>query len=611
MKQGFAIQWRERVIRALCIFCLSLSLPVTAAGLFGSEKREFLPVDQAFQTTASQTANTLTLAFDITPEHYLYAKQFRLSWPSGLDQLPSLPAFKASEANASWHDDPTFGRVEIFRDSVSWQVALPRLTDEQAALLAQAGGYLNVRYQGCADAGLCYPPQHWQVPISVGSTGKASSTTAPELKSDNAQSIATWLAQANFWAVLAAFFVLGLGLAMTPCVLPMVPILSAIIAGQQNFQTSALRGFALALSYVLGMALMYSLVGLLIAQFGAAANLSTWMQKPVVLIPFAALFVALAYALWRDKALALPEVINAPLQRWQARQQGGAYGSVFVMGAISSIVVSPCVSAPLAGVLLFISTSQDLVLGASALFVLGIGLGMPLLLLGLGGGRWLPRSGPWLDASKRFFAVLLVAVAIMLVNRLLPEMAQLLLWASFFTLIGSSLVARMSMTNKLAGVAAIAWAMLLVFAAARGGDSAWTPWTVIGSSANNAPITSTQETGFIKLTSPAAVDRAIAEAAKAQKPVIVDVYADWCVSCVEMEKKVLVLPEIVSLLAPGVRIKFDITDTTGEQLAWLQREKIIGPPAFLFWNAQGQKQPSLIGESTQSTFESSLKQAWN
>ena len=610
MKQRFSAH-KFFVVRMMLAFFLGLAVQASAAGLLDAGKREFLPVEEAFQTTASQAEHKLTLQFEIAPEHYLYAKQFRLSWPQGLQSLPTLPAFKAAESTASWHDDPSFGRVEIFRDRLSWTFNLPALSTAQLQQLQQAGGFLTVRYQGCADAGLCYPPQHWQVPISALATPTNALSAPPELNADDANSIATWLAQANFWGVLAAFFILGLGLAMTPCVLPMLPILSAIIAGQQGSTATTFRGFALALSYVLGMALMYSLLGLLIAHFGAAANLSTWMQQPAVLIPFAGLFLLLAYLLWRDQSLALPNFIQRPLQRWQAKQQGGAYGSVFLMGAISSLVVSPCVSAPLAGVLLFISTSQDTVLGASALFSLGLGLGVPLLMLGLGGGRWLPRSGPWLEASKKFFALMLVAVAIMLVNRVLPSMAQLLLWAGFFTLIGSSVVSRVGLLSKLIGVAFLLWAMLLVFSAARGGDSAWTPWTVLTSTSSSTQMLPASQIGFIKLTDPLEVDKAIAQAALEQKPVIVDIYADWCVSCIEMEKKVLVLPDIVALLAPGVRIKFDITDTTGAQLAWLQREKIIGPPAFLFWNARAQKQPSLIGESTKSTFESSVINAWN
>ncbi|MEK6787915.1 MAG: protein-disulfide reductase DsbD [Pseudomonadota bacterium] len=590
---------------ALCLF---ISFTASASGLFSSGKHEFLPVEQAFQTTASTQADGIVLHFDITPEHYLYAKQFRLSWPKGLDDLPGLPAFAANELNASWHDDPSFGRVKIYRDSLDWKVKLPALTAEQQTRFQQAGAMLTVRYQGCADAGLCYPPQQWQVPAAMTAASANTENTAPALNGDDANSIASWLAQANFWAIIAAFFALGLGLAFTPCVLPMLPILSAIIAGQNGKAPSASRGFALALSYVLGMALMYSLAGLLIARFGAAANLSTWMQQPAVLIPFALLFVILAGLLWQGRDLSLPAFLQEPLQRWQSQQQGGAYSSVFAMGAISSLVVSPCVSAPLAGVLLFISTTQDAVLGGSALFALGIGMGVPLLLLGIGGGRWLPRSGPWLDASKRLFAAMLLAVAIVLINRLLPALAQMLLWAGFFTLAGSWLVARSPASAKAAGLLCVIWAMLVVFAAARGGDSAWTPWTALAEKEATPTATAT---GFLKLSDPAAVDAAIAQAAREQRPVIVDVFADWCVSCVEMERKVLILPEIQALLAPGVRIKFDITETTEAQLNWMQREKLIGPPAFLFWNAQGRQQPGLMGESNQKTFESSVKNAWN
>lgn len=607
-------------LRWLWMLCCLISCTASANGLLSSGKHEFLPVEQAFQTTASTQADGIVLHFDIAPDHYLYAKQFRLNWPKGLDDLPALPGFAAGELNSSWHDDPSFGRVQIYRNSLDWRFQLPMLNADQQTRFQQAGAVVSVRYQGCADAGLCYPPQQWQVaaavPAVATSAGAALTSTIPAragsaLNTEDANSIATWLAQANFWAILAAFFALGLGLAFTPCVLPMLPILSAIIAGQNGKAASARRGFALALSYVLGMALMYSLAGLLIARFGAAANISAWMQQPAVLIPFALIFVILAGVLWQGRDLSLPEFMQAPLQRWQAQQQGGAYGSVFVMGAISSLVVSPCVSAPLAGVLLFISTTQDAVLGGSALFALSMGMGVPLLLLGIGGGRWLPRSGPWLDASKRLFAAMLFAIAIVLLNRLLPTLAQLLLWAGFFTLAGSWLVTRTSASAKMIGILSLAWAMFVVFAAARGGDSAWTPWTALAEKSSVESTTASSAAGFTRLSDPVTVDAAIAQAAREQRPVIVDVFADWCVSCVEMERKVLVLPETQALLAPGLRIKFDITDTTEAQLAWMQREKLIGPPAFLFWNAKGQQQPGLIGESSKATFESSVKNAWN
>ena len=601
-----AVRWLRVLFLGFFMACTA-----SANGLLGSGKHEFLPVEQAFQTTASTQADGIVLHFDITPEHYLYARQFRLNWPKGLEDLPALPGFAAGELNSSWHDDPSFGRVQIYRDSLDWRLKLPVLNADQQARFQQAGAVINVRYQGCADAGLCYPPQQWEVPAISVNASTAPENPAPALNGEDANSIATWLAQANFWAMLAAFFVLGLGLAFTPCVLPMLPILSAIIAGQNGKAPSARRGFALALSYVLGMALMYSLAGLLIARFGAAANISAWMQQPAVLIPFALIFVILAGVLWQGRDLSLPAFMQVPLQRWQAQQQGGAYGSVFIMGGISSLVVSPCVSAPLAGVLLFISTTQDAVLGGSALFALGMGMGVPLLLLGIGGGRWLPRSGPWLDASKRLFAAMLFAIAIVLLNRLLPTLAQLLLWAGFFTLAGSWLVTRAPASAKMAGMLCLAWAMFVVFSAARGGDSAWTPWTALIEKSTVESTPASSAAGFTRLSDPATVDAAIAQAAREQRPVIVDVFADWCVSCVEMERKVLILPETQTLLASGLRIKFDITDTTEAQLAWMQREKLIGPPAFLFWSAKGQKQPGLIGESSKETFESSVKNAWN
>lgn len=602
------------LLRHALVALLLITTSAPAAGLLGSlggtPREPFLPVEQAFQPEAAQTDGQLKLRWNIAPGYYLYDRQFRIRWSQPADG-PAMPEARRDRAG-EWHDDPSFGRVQIYREGIDLTLPAP------AGLPASGAGELEVRYQGCADAGLCYPPQTWRVPVDFASwqapvpatvqAAPAGTEPRPDLASD-ADSLSRWLATASLPLVIGAFLLLGLGLSFTPCVLPMLPILSAIIAGQQRQDTR--RGFLLALSYVLGMTFIYTLAGLLIAGLGAAANLSALMQRPAVLLPFAAVFVAFAVILLRGGDLRLPAFLAEPLERMQQRQQGGQFIPVFIMGAVSSLVVSPCVSAPLAGIMLFLASSQDMLLGGVALASLGFGMGLPLLLLGAGGGRFLPRSGPWLDAIKRLFGWMLLAVAIMLVCRLLPATTQMLVWAGFIAISGLALIPRHPTSGRarLALISltllALVWAGLLVWSAARGGTDVLRPWL-------QPALASTAERGsFRRITDPVELDRAIAEANAQRRPVIIDLYADWCVSCVEMDKHVLHQPDVQALLARGVALKFDITATTTAQLAWLQQRELFGPPAFLYWNAAGQARPTRQGEMTKNEFIKTLEEAWN
>lgn len=619
---------------------LVLPSQATAAGLLVDTRKpgEFLPAEEAFRPLAEVLPGRIVLSWQVTPGHYLYDKQFRIGWAGDPSGLPALPSPQAS-LPGEWHDDPSFGRVKIYREDLALTLPAPAGTAD-----AQSGtATLQVRYQGCADAGLCYPPQTWEVPVDLAlwqadpadgdgagtaasvpatadapagartesRTAQATAPAALPADRENAGALADWLAGASLPLVLGAFLLLGLGLAFTPCVLPMLPILSAIIAGDSR--ADARRGFLLALSYVLGMSLMYTLAGLLIAGLGAAANLSALLQKPAVLIGFALLFALLAVLLLQGRDLRLPAFIGDRLQAAQARRRGGAYGPVFIMGAISSLIVSPCVTAPLAGVMIFLSASQDMVLGGAALFALSLGMGLPLLLLGAGGGRFLPRSGPWLDAVKRLFGWLLLAVALTLVNRLLPPAQQLLAWAGFLALTAAALLrldaSRFRHPLAVLALLLLTWAGLQVWSAARGGSDALRPWQ-----APAVPAGATaagKDSYFTRIEDPAVLERAIAAARADGRPVIVDIYADWCISCVEMERNVLAKPAVRSVLDRGTRLKFDITATTPAQLDWLQQRNLFGPPVFLFWGADGRERPALIGESTESTFMRNLESAWN
>ncbi len=609
----------------VCLLLISTSLS-HAAGLFGNTPRqgEFLPVDQAFIPSVLAEDGDLVLHFAITPGHYLYDKQFQLKWADG-SIAPMLPAHTISSPGES-HDDPTFGRVTVYRDDID--LTIPAPAHDTTGVVE-----LLVRYQGCADAGLCYPPEVWRVPVDLarwqpelGATAtvtRASAQSAQNTQAiniapatanapdaNNANALAQWLATASYPLVLSMFLLLGLGLAFTPCVLPMLPILSAIIAGQKT--PSARQGFLLALSYVLGMSVMYTIAGLLIASLGAAANISALLQRPVVLISFALIFIALAIMLWQGRAIALPQSWQDRLNQAQQQQRGGVYGSVFVMGAISSVIVSPCVSAPLAGVMLFLSTSQDAVLGGSALFALSLGMGLPLLVLGAGGARLIPKAGGWMDSVKRLFAWGLLAVAVLMLLRLVSPAQAQIGWGVFFGLSALGLVSissqRLSLGLLLATILMM-YAGSLIWSGAQGGHQLLKPWQLPAKATQND--NGEDALGFVRVSERADLNSLIAEAKAQGQPVIVDVYADWCVSCIEMENDVLAKPSIQALLKPAKRIKFDITATTADQLAWMSENTLFGPPAYVFWDATGTPQNNLVGATSLDNFAAHLERVWN
>lgn len=624
------------LIAALSSFFLLLSNPSQAALFNTAQKTEFLPVEQAFQPMADIHAGQITLRWHVSPGYYLYDKHFHLGWADSTANLPALSP-GGIKSPSEYIEDPNFGRVKIYREDVALSMPM-----RVSAKNFPESAVLNVRYQGCAAAGLCYPPQMWAVTVkradlmadaaapdaaqqalSAIAAPDAGTVLTPAVQHDsavdigNADALANWLAKSSFLVVLSTFLLLGLGLAFTPCVLPMLPILSAIIAGQKT--TSSRQGFLLALSYVLGMSLMYTLAGLLIASLGASANLSNLLQKPAVLSVFAAFFVFLAWVLASGRDLRLPSGMQTRLTNLQNRQSGGTYGTVFIMGAISSLVLSPCVSAPLAGILIYLGAQGDALLGASALFCLSLGMGAPLLLLGAGGGRWLPRSGPWLDLSKQFFAIMLLAVAVSLINRLLPAPQQLLLWAAFFTLIAVWLVGT-ALWRKVLAVMLIVWAGALLWGSAKGHIDALKPWhdnvsehtSQATDHQGNSNKTAIAKTYYNRsITDPALLQPAIAAANAEGKPVMVDVYADWCISCVAMEREVLNKPETLAVLAKGVVIRFDITATSTAQLDWVQQQKLFGPPALLFWNTQGQSKTRVVGETDLPKFLKAVNSAWN
>ncbi|KAA0694823.1 protein-disulfide reductase DsbD [Halopseudomonas laoshanensis] len=550
---------------------------------------DFLPVAQAFKPgVVAADDQRIRIQFDIAPGYYLYRHRldFRLTNDSLIRNIV-LPDGIAK------HDE-FFGDVEVYYDRVEIILELAG---------AASGQQLSVDFQGCADAGLCYPPETVQLQLP----GEASSVISPALP-DTADTNAERLSI----LALALFFLAGIGLTFTPCVLPMLPILSSMVVGRKDIDRP--RALALAGSYVLAMALTFALVGALIGLFGAALNIQARLQSPAVLITFAVFFGLFALAMFGVFDLRLPAFLREPLERAGSRTRGGSIPGTALMGALSTLVVSPCISAPLAGALVYISSTGDAVGGALRLFTLALGMGLPLLLVAVFGNAFLPRSGPWLNSVKNLFGFGLLGVAIWLLERVLPGPVSLALWAT----LAAGLAVQLGLFDRsprgawghighvLALLSAIYAAIALTGALAGASDPLRPLMPLTAGSQRSAEA----DSGFFtRVSSQADLQRELELARKNQRPALVELYADWCISCKIMERTILAAPEVREQLEPFARIKFDLTDNTADQRSWLSAQKLFGPPAFLYIDAQGNEieQLRLMGETDKETFLTHLR----
>ncbi|HAR30570.1 MAG TPA: thiol:disulfide interchange protein [Gammaproteobacteria bacterium] len=593
------------VALALLLFAASLAGAAgfersAASGLLGDSPR-FLPVDEAFEFAASveegDAGAVIVARFRIAEGYYLYRHPFAaVTRPARADALGALEIPPGTPKT-----DDYFGDVEIYRDAL--EVRLPIL---------EPGRFdVGITWQGCADAGLCYPPETRWVAVDLGASDPAGSgeraavDSGPGATAGSARSgaggegvtedrrLAAVLADGSLLTAIALFFIGGIGLAFTPCVLPMVPILSSIIVGSGETITRG-RAVALSISYVLGMALTYATVGTLIGLFGAGLNLQAALQTPLVLGTFALLFVALALSMFGYWELRLPQALQDRLDAAGARVGGGRHASVVVMGALSALVVSPCVSAPLAGALLYLSTTGDAVLGGVALLALGLGMGVPLVIVGASGGHLLPRSGPWMDAVKAVFGVGLLAVAIWLLERVVPSAVALVLWAALAIGAGVALGAldrseRRGFGHlwKALGVMGVVWGVLLLVGAARGAEDPLRPLAVFGAT----PAATEPAAGWEVVADLATLRARVAAAGGADRPVVLDVYADWCISCKVMERTVYPVPEVGSRLSRFVQLKVDVTANSAADRALLESLGLFGPPSLVFFGPNGTELP--------------------
>lgn len=575
----------------------------SSSGLFGGDSSsDFLPVSEAFTPRAWREGNTLYVGFTSADGYYLYRHQFAFSSDNSEAELG-----KADLPPGEFKQDPYMGEVQVFHGPMVIRIPLKGTYNGPVPL--------TLTFQGCADAGLCYPPEtvsldagEQSAPAQFSDLMPTPSANAPDDKSvavndsdigsDKARSetastttvsgtdagFSALFIDASLITALGLFFLAGLGLTFTPCVLPMIPILSSIIVGQRP---SRPRALLLSSSYALGMALTYAAAGTLMGLFGAGLNLQAHLQSPTVLIPFAGLFAVFALAMFGAFNLRLPGGLHSRLDGLQSRLMGAGPGGLALAGALSVLVVSPCVSAPLAGALVYLSASGDALKGGLALFALGLGMGVPLIMVGTFGASLLPKAGRWMEGIKQAFGLLMLGVALWLIERLLPAPLALLGWAALAIGTGVALGALSAAPQGWArarqalGLVTLGWGMISLLGVAGGATDPLRPLLPFTGGASSGDNAKREALDFTTVTDMDALNRELSLAASRGQPVFVDYYADWCISCKVMEREVF--PEVASQLRQFHLIRADVTGTGDETQSLLKSFGLFGPPSLLFF----------------------------
>ena len=569
---------------SLVLLSLSASSPAFAAeesasssrlSLFNREEEVLLP-DQAFKLEViAQDKHTLQANFTVAPGHYLYRD--RIKFKSNNAQIGEITFPKGDIKK-----DANFGETEVFHQSFTANIALndtPKNLDKIT---------LEANYQGCSEKGLCYAPIHKTIEVTL--SNPATKSSAPKDASDD--QVTTLLKGGKIWLIILGFFGFGLLLALTPCVLPMIPILSGIIVGDKKVHhhaTSRLHAFNLSLAYVLGMSISYTLAGVAAGLSGQL--LSSALQSAWVLGATAIVFVFLSFSMFGFYELRLPSAIENRMVNLANGIKGGQFIGVLTMGALSALIVSPCVAAPLAGALIYISQTHDVLLGGIALFSLSIGMGVPLLLIGASAGHVLPKAGAWMTTVRNFFGVMMLGMAIYIAAPVIPQGIQMLLWAGLLIIPAmylhaiDPLPADSSPSSRLlkgVGIILLALGITLIIGAASGAKSPWQPLAGL-----TAPKTNKTNTGlsFVKIHS---INELEAQLQNAKgKRVMLDFYADWCGACKELEEFTFTDSAVKRALANVVLIQADVTNNSPEEIALLNRFKLFGPPGIIFFNKAG------------------------
>ena len=534
----------------------------------GGSADNLLEPEKAFRFSAQMAEGAVEIRYAIADGYYLYRERFKFEADGNVRLgTPQLP-------RGLKHKDEFFGEVETYRKAVTLRVPVE----------GEGRFELKVTSQGCADVGVCYVPMESTASLSNAAGGSGE----PRFSVFASDIEIARLFQGGFLLVLASFFVFGLLLTFTPCVLPMIPILSGIIAGEGEGITKP-KALVVSLAYVLGMALAYAVAGVAAAYSGSL--LAAALQNAWVLGVFALVFVMLALSMFGFYELRLPGFIHHRLHGAHSRLRGGRIASVAAMGALSAVIVSPCVAAPLAGALLYISQTRDVALGGAALFCMALGMGMPLVAIGVSEGALLPKAGAWMVGVRRFFGVLLLAVALWIVSPVIPAAAVMVAWAAL--LIGSAIFLRALDSLppaasgwwrlwKAVGVIALVAGVALLVGALSGSRDPLRPLAgLTGGSSAEAPATP-----WIRVASAAELD---ARLASPGKPVILDFYADWCVSCKEMETLTFSDERVKKQLGGMLLLQVDVTANSAEHKVLLKRFSLFGPPGIIFFDAQGRE----------------------
>ncbi len=542
------------LLTCVCVQSLHAAESSKGANLFtdGIAEEEFLSPDVAFKLDITQAdANNLSAKFKIEPGYYLYKERIKFT---------IAPGSKANIANVQLpkgdiKDDPNFGKQEVYHHDFVANIALSNVSGDVKSDLK-----ISARYQGCSEKGLCYAPQTKDFNINMNAASLAANTgAASSLVDNNEDKTTSALKTGNLWLVIGGFFVAGLLLSFTPCVLPMIPILSSIIVGSQakQAQPNKLHAFGLSVAYVLGMALSYTLAGVAAGLSGSLISQS--LQSPWILALTALLFVVLAFSMFGFYELKLPRAFEEKILGFSNKLNGGEFLGVFIMGVISALIVSPCVAAPLAGALVYIGQTQNVLLGGVGLFALAIGMGVPLLLIGASAGSILPKAGGWMTTVRNLFGVLMLAMAAYIVWPILPN-------------------AITQPANK-------------VLDKALGLEAA-----------SHLP--------FSRIRSVAELDAAIKSANG--KTVMLDFYADWCTSCKEMEKFTFTDARVKTALNDVVLLQADVTENNADDQALLKRFNLFGPPGIIFFDKAGNEiKTRVIGYKNAEDFSQTLNQVFN
>ncbi len=555
-----------------------------------------LPETQAFKfETIALDVNKLSARFTMGDNIYLYKDKVKLkSLTKGVEiGEVNFPKGKVKQ-------DPHFGDVEVFYGQMEVDIPVIRQPDSPNQLQLQA------EFQGCVDEGICYPPSLRLItvdlpPIKANSANKTTTATTEPVKLSEQDQIQNDLEQNAWWKTILRFFGFGLLLALTPCIFPMIPILSGLIMGQGEISRS--RAFMLSLIYVLAMALAYTAAGVIAGMLGA--NIQAVLQVDWVIIAFSLVFVALAFSMFGYYDLQLPASWQSKLSNVSNNQKSGSYIGVGIMGFLSAIIVGPCVAPPLAGAVLYISNTGDPVVGGFALFAMSIGMGVPLLLIGASAGKWMPQSGGWMNVVKSFFGIALIGMAIWFLSRIIPAKATLLLFG-LLALLSSIFWYRYAVKNIRKGSKLI-WLFLVFKIALIGIGVAEIYGAIKGNTDFMHPLTQKQEFEFQKVANLAELQQIISSS---DKPVLLDFYADWCVECVHMEGTTYSDEQVKNMLNKFTVLKADVTKQSKSDKALMKKFKIVGPPATLFFDKQGQliQQSSFFGYKNAKEFLLHLKE---